>query len=175
MSSADSGTPTLGRTAVMARATDYETTVEADTHADAKTHQAYELLHIAFAVAPIVTGLDKFLHLLTNWDKYLAPQFSRLAEGTPLASGRLMPAVGLIEVAAGIVVALRPRIGAYIVAAWLLAIIVNLVMVGGFLDVALRDLGLFLGALALGRLAAVYDVHHVRRRVERQRPAAAAA
>ncbi len=84
-----------------------------------------------------------------------------------------MPAIGAIEIAAGVLVALRPRYGAYVVAVWLLAIIVNLVMMGGFLDIALRDLGLFLGALALGRLAAVYDVHHAPRRIEK--PAAAAA
>jgi hypothetical protein len=157
----------------MARAIEYETTTEGRLRADSKSHQAYELLHIAFAVAPIIAGLDKFLHLLTDWDKYLAPQILRLADGTPLAGTHFMFGVGAIEIVAGILVALRPKYGAYLVALWLLAIIVNLVMVGGFLDVALRDVGLLLGALALGRLGAVYDVHHAPRHI--QKPVVAAA
>ena len=116
--------------------------------------QAYELLHWGFVAAPVIAGLDKFSHLLTNWDQYLAPAFARVLGGN--AHG-FMLVVGAIEVIAGLVVAVRPRIGAYVVAAWLVGIIVDLLMTGSYFDIALRDFGLFLGALALGRLAQVYD------------------
>jgi len=117
-------------------------------------YQAYQLLHIAFVVAPIVAGLDKFLGLLVDWNKYLAPMASRM-----LGSYRhdFMLAVGLIEIVAGIGVALKPRIFAYVVAAWLFAIIINLLMIGSYYDIALRDFGLALGAIALGRLSTRYD------------------
>jgi hypothetical protein len=111
-------------------------------------HQAFQVLRFGFTVAPIVAGLDKFLGLLTNWDKYLAPTLS-----FGIAPHTFMMIVGVIEIIAGVVVATRPRIGAYIVAAWLVAIMANLILVGGYLDVALRDLGLCLGAIALARLA----------------------
>jgi hypothetical protein len=117
-------------------------------------YQAYQLLHLGFTVAPILAGLDKFSHLLADWDKYLAPVATRIL---PISGHHFMLAVGVIEVIAGLIVAIRPRIGAYIVAAWLLGIIVNLLLVPGFFDVALRDLGLFLGALALARLSENYD------------------
>src|SRR5947208_6890180 len=113
-------------------------------------YQAYQLLHVAFVVAPILAGIDKFLHLLTNWDMYLAPSIARLS---PIGGHNLMQAIGVVEIIAGLIVLVKPRIGAYIVAAWLLAIIVNLLLVPGFYDIALRDLGLALGALALGRLS----------------------
>ncbi len=112
--------------------------------------QAYQLLHVAFVIAPIVAGLDKFAHVLVNWDKYLAPQFVDLFH---LQAHTLMYAVGAIEIVAGLVVAWRPRFGGYLVAAWLAGIIVNLLMLGDFYDVALRDFGLLIGALALARLA----------------------
>ncbi|HEY7112581.1 MAG TPA: hypothetical protein VIA45_06570 [Thermoanaerobaculia bacterium] len=111
-------------------------------------HQAFQILRFGFTVAPIVAGLDKFLGILTNWDKYLAPGLS-----FGIAPHTFMMAVGVIEIAAGLLVAMRPRIGGYIVAVWLVGIMVNLVAVGGYLDVALRDLGLCLGAIALARLA----------------------
>jgi hypothetical protein len=114
------------------------------------TYQAYQILHLGFVVAPIAAGLDKFAHLLVNWDMYLAPV---IAKASPVGGHGLMLAVGVIEVAAGILVAIKPRIGAYVVSAWLLGIVVNLLMVPGFYDVALRDFGLSLGALALGRLS----------------------
>src|SRR6188474_2573932 len=116
--------------------------------------QAYEILHWGFVAAPVLAGLDKFAHLMVNWDQYLAPPIARMLGGS--AHG-FMLVVGAIEVAAGLLVAVKPKIGAYVVAAWLAGIIVNLLLSGRYFDVALRDFGLMLGALALGRLASVYD------------------
>src|SRR4051812_6616984 len=113
-------------------------------------YQAYRILQVAFVVAPTLAGLDKFTDLLTNWDKYLAPWIAHLI---PFSTHTFMMIVGVIEIVAGLIVAAKPKIGAYIVAAWLLGIIINLVSYPGFFDIALRDLGLMLGALALGRLA----------------------
>ena len=115
-----------------------------------ESHQAFLLLRFGFIVAPIIAGLDKFLQVLTNWDKYLAPAVSNTLGVAPHT---FMMIVGAIEIVAGILVAVNPRLGGYVVAAWLAGIILNLVLVGGYLDVALRDLGLLLGALALARLA----------------------
>jgi hypothetical protein len=112
--------------------------------------QAFQILRFGFTVAPILAGLDKFLHLLVNWDQYLPPAVNNLTGGH---GHQLMLAVGVIEIVAGIGVFLKPRIFAYVVAAWLLVIIINLLMIPGYFDVALRDLGLCLGALALGRLS----------------------
>ena len=117
-------------------------------------YQAFWLLRIAFTVAPIVFGLDKFFHLLVDWDIYLAPRLSDIIPGT---AHQAMYAVGVVEIVAGLVVALRPRYGAYIVAAWLAGIIINLLLIPDFYDVALRDFGLFLAALTLARLASVFD------------------
>ena len=117
---------------------------------DSRSHQAFQILRLGFTVAPIIAGLDKFLQLLTNWDKYLAPAVPHTLGIAPHA---FMMVVGAIEIAAGVLVAVHPRIGGYVVSAWLVGIIVNLLLVGGYLDVALRDLGLALGALALARLA----------------------
>jgi hypothetical protein len=112
--------------------------------------QAYRILHLGFTVAPILAGLDKFTNLLANWEQYLAPAFASLL---PFSPQSFMFAVGFVEVVAGIGVFLRPRVFAYVVAAWLGGIILNLLVGGQYLDVALRDLGLALGALALGRLS----------------------
>ena len=112
--------------------------------------QAFWLLRAGFTVAPVLFGLDKFFGVMADWSTYLWPP---LASAVPGGAGTLMPAVGLVEIAAGILVALRPRIGGYVVAAWLAGIIANLLLVGGFSDIALRDLGLLLGALSLARLA----------------------
>jgi uncharacterized membrane protein YphA (DoxX/SURF4 family) len=113
--------------------------------------QAFMLLRIAFTVAPILFGLDKFAGILTDdWTKYLAPQFDDLIPGSAATA---MHIVGVIEVVAGLVVALAPRYGGLLVAAWLGGIIVNLLLVGGYGDIALRDFGLLLGALTLSRLA----------------------
>jgi len=119
---------------------------------------AYTILHLGFILLPILAGLDKFFHLLVNWDQYLAPQIAGLL---PVAPTTFMQIVGGIEIVAGLLVAVRPRIGAYVVAAWLWGIIVNLLMLPGYYDVALRDFGLSLGALALGRLSSQYDRHTV--------------
>src|SRR4051812_24800976 len=116
-------------------------------------HQAFWLLRIGFTVAPILFGLDKFAHVLVNWDKYLAPEFTDLFNAK---AHTLMYAVGAIEIVAGLVVAVRPRLGGYLVAAWLAGIIVNLLLLGDFYDIALRDFGLLLGALTLARLAVVF-------------------
>jgi hypothetical protein len=122
-------------------------------HASAATqpaYQAYVILYVGFIALPILAGLDKFFHLLVNWDQYLAPWVTQLI---PVSGHTFMLMVGVIEIAAGVLVALWPRIGAYIVALWLWGIIVNLLLIPGFYDVALRDFGLSLGALALARLS----------------------
>ena len=113
-------------------------------------HQAYWILRTGFVIAPILFGLDKFAHVLVNWDKYLAPEFTDLFNAK---AHTLLYAVGAIEILAGLVVLVRPRIGAWVAAAWLAGIIVNLLMLGDFYDVALRDFGLLLAAVALARLA----------------------
>ncbi len=116
-------------------------------------YQAYRILQAGFVAAPVLAGCDKFFHLLANWDQYLAPSIAALS---PVGGHGLMSVVGVVEVCAGVLVALRPRIGAYVVAGWLFAIILNLLLIPGFFDVALRDFGLSLGAIALGRLSAQY-------------------
>lgn len=116
--------------------------------------QAFWILRIGFTAAPILFGLDKFAHVLVNWDRYLAPQIARALPGN---AHQIMFVVGVIEVVAGIVVAVRPRFGGYLVAAWLAGVIVNLLVLGGYYDIALRDFGLLLGALTLARLSVVYD------------------
>jgi hypothetical protein len=115
-----------------------------------RQHQAFLLLRTAFTVAPVIFGLDKFFDVLTDWQHYLAPTVDRLVPGT---AHQMMLAVGVVEIVAGVLVALRPQLGGYVVAAWLAGIIGNLLLVPGFYDVALRDFGLLLAALALARLA----------------------
>jgi hypothetical protein len=128
---------------------------EAESRSANPVYQAYMMLYAGFIVAPIVAGADKFIGFLANWDKYLAPQVASIL---PFSPHTFMLIVGAIEIAAGILVAIKPKIGAYIVGVWLLGIIGNLVISGAYLDVALRDLGLALGAFALGRLAQEFDV-----------------
>src|SRR5881275_1684840 len=129
-------------------------TTNNQSHAAAGTgspaYQAYWILHVGFTVAPILAGLDKFFHLLVNWDQYLPGLVARVS---PIPSHTLMLVVGGIEIVAGIGVALKPRIFAYIVAAWLAVIIINLLLIPGYFDVALRDFGLLLAALALAQLS----------------------
>jgi hypothetical protein len=116
--------------------------------------QAFALLRIAFVVAPILFGLDKFAEVLTNdWTRYLAPQFNDVIPGS---ASDAMHIVGIVEIAAGLVVAVMPRFGGLLVAGWLAGIIVNLLLVGGYGDIALRDFGLLVGALSLSRLASAY-------------------
>ncbi|MFE4227682.1 hypothetical protein ACFRJ8_07345 [Arthrobacter sp. NPDC056886] len=112
--------------------------------------QAFLLLRTVFTVAPILFGLDKFTNLLTDWTMYLAPVATSVI---PLPAQTIMYIVGVVEIIAGVTVALRPRFGSALVAAWLLGIIINLIVLGGFYDVALRDFGLLVGALALNRLS----------------------
>lgn len=113
--------------------------------------QAFLVLRLAFAVAPVVFGLDKFAHVLTNdWTRYLAVEFNNLIPGS---AADAMHLVGVVEIAAGLTVAIAPRFGSLLVAGWLGGIIVNLLLVGGYGDIAMRDFGLLLGALALNRLA----------------------
>jgi hypothetical protein len=114
------------------------------------SYQAFQVLHVAFVVAPALAGLDKFFHVLTDWDMYLAPVVPRLLGMT---AHSFMLAVGVVEIVAGLIVAFAPRIGSWIVAIWLCGIIVNLLMLGMYFDIALRDLGLLLGAVALARLS----------------------
>lgn len=132
------------------------------------TLEAYHILHFAFAAIPIIAGLDKFTMALVNWDQYLAPVFARMLGGY---GHEFMLAVGVIEVLAGIGVALKPKIFGYVVAAWLFAIVINLLLTGMYYDIALRDLGLCVGALALARLSREYD-HHFERRTESMPPMA---
>jgi hypothetical protein len=116
--------------------------------------QAFMLLRIAFTVAPILFGLDKFAGVLTDdWTRYLAPQFNDVIPGSAQDA---MYMVGAIEIVAGLVVLVAPRFGGLLVAAWLGGIILSLLLVGGYGDIALRDLGLLLGALSLARLAGAY-------------------
>jgi uncharacterized membrane protein YphA (DoxX/SURF4 family) len=132
-----------------------ELTLDA-AHADRRDarYQAFALLRIAFTVAPIAFGLDKFFNVMVEWPTYLAPWINDLAPG----SGQdFMHLVGAIEILAGVAVALKPRYGAYLVAGWLAGIVLNLLTASGFYDIALRDFGLLLAALTLARLASVYD------------------
>ena len=122
-------------------------------------YQAFWLLRIAFVVAPVLFGADKFAHVLVDWDKYLAPEFADLFG---VEAHTLMYGVGAIEIVAGLVVALMPRFGGYLVAAWLAGIITNLLLMADYYDVALRDFGLLLAALTLARLATAFPAHNTR-------------
>ena len=131
-------------------------TTNAKIHAEgriqamAPDRQAFFLLRTVFTVAPILFGLDKFTNILTHWTIYLAPVATSVVPVTPQT---FMYIVGVVEIIAGIAVALRPRSGSLLVAVWLVGIIINLLVLGGFYDVALRDFGLFVAALALNRLS----------------------
>jgi hypothetical protein len=124
------------------------------TSAMTGSKQAFRILQLGFVVAPVVAGFDKFTHILVDWDKYLAPLVNNLVGGH---GHELMLAAGVIEIIAGIGVALKPRIFGYVVSAWLLGIVVNLLLTGQYFDIALRDFGLALGALALVRLGQDFD------------------
>jgi uncharacterized membrane protein YphA (DoxX/SURF4 family) len=117
-------------------------------------YQGYLLLRVGFAVAPIVFGLDKFFDVLVRWEQYLAPWVDRLVPGS---ASTTMQLVGVVEIGAGLAVALKPRYGAYLVAAWLGGIIVNLITYPGYYDIALRDFGLMLGAVTLALLSSKFD------------------
>jgi hypothetical protein len=113
-------------------------------------HQAYTVLKFGFTVAPIVAGVDKFFNLLVDWTQYLTPL---VPAWTGIDPAIFMMAIGVVEIIAGILVAVKPKWGAWIVTAWLWGIIINLLLVPGYYDIALRDLGLSFGALALAQLA----------------------
>jgi DoxX len=117
-------------------------------------YQAFALLRLAFTVAPIAFGLDKFFNVMVDWPIYLAPWINDIAPGS---AQDFMYFVGATEIAAGVLVAFAPRYGAHVVAAWLAGIVLNLLTHSGYYDIALRDFGLMLAALTLARLAAVYD------------------
>src|ERR687892_1438519 len=117
--------------------------------------QAFMLLRVAFTVAPILFGLDKFAEVMIgDWTKYLAPEFNDIIPGSAQDA---MYIVGGVEILAGLVVAVMPRFGGLLVAGWLGGIIVSLLLGGGYADIALRDFGLLLGALTLARLASAYS------------------
>lgn len=116
-------------------------------------YQAFWLLRIGFVVAPILFGLDKFLDWLVDWELYLAPEINDLIPGN---AHQAMLTIGVIEIVAGLVVAIRPRFGGYLVAAWLAGIIVNLLLIADYYDVALRDFAMLLAALTLARLATAF-------------------
>lgn len=121
-----------------------------DTAAHHQSHQAYQILRIGFTIAPILAGVDKFFNLLTNWEQYLAPI---VTQTLGISATTFMMIVGVIEAVAGLAVWFKPRFGGYLVMAWLWGIIINLLLIPGYYDVALRDFGLSLGALALARLS----------------------
>lgn len=130
------------------------TKAKADADVSGPAYQAYQILRVGFVVAPIVAGLDKFLNLLVNWQQYLPSFANKMVGGY---GHELMLAVGVIEIIAGLGVFFKPKVFAYVVSAWLLLIVVNLLMIPGYYDVALRDFGLALGALALARLSQEFD------------------
>ena len=115
--------------------------------------QAFALLRVAFVAAPILFGLDKFTEFSADWSMYLWPGVLSVLPGS---ADQIMLGVGLIEIVAGVLVAARPRLGGYVVAGWLAGIIINLLLLGGYADIALRDFGLLIGALALARLATAF-------------------
>ena len=125
-------------------------TLDSPVRVQTAATQVFWVLRIGFTVLPILFGLDKFTSLLAEWTKYLAPQIDRIVPGT---AHQAMLAVGVVEVTAGLLVAVLPRFGGLVVAAWLAGIIVNLLLLGGYYDIALRDFGLLLASLGLARLA----------------------
>ena len=118
------------------------------------SYQAYQILHIAFTVAPIVAGIDKFFDALVNWDVYLSPMVSRTLG---ISGHTFMLGVGAVEILAGLLVAIAPRIGGWVVGLWLCGIVLNLLSIPAYFDIALRDFGLALGAFALARLSVDYS------------------
>ena len=116
--------------------------------------QAYRVLHVAFVILPTLVGIDKFFHRITDWNGYLAPS---IAAHLPVSVNTAMRATGVVEIVAGAVVAVKPSLGGYVVAAWLAGIVANLLIARDFYDVALRDVVLMAAAFALARLAVVYE------------------
>ena len=137
-----------------ARIPEIEPAVPARVAARGPAYEAYEILHWGFTVLPIIAGLDKFFDKHVLWHNYLAPTVNRVV---PVDAHAFMMGVGVIEIIAGLIVAWKPKFGGYLVMAWLWAIIINLLLIPGYYDVALRDFGLSLGALALARLATRFE------------------
>ena len=137
-----------------ARAAGIDPAVVVPVTAKNPAYQAYQILYWGFTVLPIIAGLDKFFDRLVPWHQYLAPVISRLV---PVDAHTFLMGVGVIEIVAGLIVAFKPKFGGYLVMAWLWGIIVNLLLIPGYYDVALRDFGLSLGALALARLATRFE------------------
>jgi uncharacterized membrane protein YphA (DoxX/SURF4 family) len=134
--------------------------IQAGQWSDAR-YQAYMLMRLGYTVLPLAMGIDKFFNAMVSWPKYLADWVDNIAPGT---AQQFMYFVGAVEILAGILVLLKPRYAAYIVAAWLAGIVINLFSYGEWWDVGVRDVGLMLGALTLGRLASYYDPPLLRRR-----------
>ena len=130
------------------------TKTQAGQDVSGPAYQAYQILHVAFVVAPVVAGLDKFFNILVNWEQYIPSFVNRMVGGH---GHELMLVAGVVEIIAGLGVLFKPKVFAYIVSAWLLMIVVNLLMIPSYYDIALRDFGLALGALALARLSQEFD------------------
>jgi hypothetical protein len=124
-----------------------------EASASSPAYQAYQILHWAFVVAPVIAGLDKFFMKLTDWTMYLWAPLSKIFG----SATTFMRVVGVIEILAGCLVGFKPKIGAPIVGLWLIGIIVNLLLLGSYYDIALRDLGLCLAAFALWRVSLLFD------------------
>lgn len=122
--------------------------------AEGPAWHAFQLLHWSFVVVPIVAGIDKFFDLLATWSQYLAPVIPDLLG---VSTRAVMRPVGALEIIAGLLVAFKPSAGGWVVAAWLWAIAGNLFLMGSFYDVALRDIALSLGAIAMARLGVIYE------------------
>lgn len=135
-----------------------QTAAHMRTHVRAYTpaYQAYQILHVAFTIAPLLAGADKFFHFMVNWDQYLSPLAVRMLP-VSVSAHTFMRAVGVVEIIAALIVAVAPAIGGWIVGLWLCGIVLNLLAIPGYFDIALRDVGLALGAFALARLATEFD------------------
>jgi hypothetical protein len=127
---------------------------QAEAGVSGPTYQAYQILHVGFVVAPVVAGLDKFFNVLVNWEQYLPSFVNKMVGGH---GHELMLVAGVVEIIAGLGVWFKPKFFAYVVSGWLFMIVVNLLMIPGYYDIALRDFGLALGALALARLSQKFD------------------
>jgi uncharacterized membrane protein YphA (DoxX/SURF4 family) len=137
-----------------------ETRLQTGAWGDAR-YQAFMLLRLGYTVLPLAMGIDKFFNAMVSWPDYLAGWINDIAPGT---AQQFMYFVGAVEILAGLLVLLKPRYAAYIVAGWLAGIVINLFSTGEYWDIAVRDVGLMLGALTLGRLASYYDPPLLRRR-----------
>jgi hypothetical protein len=119
-----------------------------------RTEKVYQLLKYTYGLVPIVAGADKFANLLTNWKEYMSTSITDLL---PFSAVTFMSIVGIIEITAGVLVLWRPRIGAWVVMGWLLAIALSLIMGGHYFDIAVRDVVMAVGAFALAKLAGVFN------------------